>query len=148
STVTFHSSLCHLSNHPSIHPFTVTIHQSFPPLFIYLSIFLFRVSNHTLPSTGMRVKALWIRGSGEDVVLDSNHPFYRGRLNMSKLDEVKQGKATLTLSQVEKRDSGIYQCCIDIQNKELRMGESTELRVMKRNRTVNMAISIDPSAER
>lgn len=80
---------------------------------------------------GSRVKALWLRGSGEDVVLDSNHPFYRGRLHVSSLDEITQGKATLTLSELEERDSGLYLCCIEIYTKGTGTGEGTELRVMQ-----------------
>ncbi|XP_067424557.1 natural cytotoxicity triggering receptor 3-like [Emydura macquarii macquarii] len=78
---------------------------------------------------GSRVKALWLRGSGEDVVLDSNHPFYRGRLHVSSLNETTQGKATLTLSELEERDSGLYLCCIEIESEQTGTGEDTELRV-------------------
>ncbi|XP_067416342.1 natural cytotoxicity triggering receptor 3 [Emydura macquarii macquarii] len=78
---------------------------------------------------GIKAKAVWLRGSGEDVVLDSNHPFYRGRLHVSSLDEITQGKVTLTLSELEERDSGLYLCCIEIYTKGTGTGEGTELRV-------------------
>uniref|UniRef100_A0A8C8RFC2 Ig-like domain-containing protein n=1 Tax=Pelusios castaneus TaxID=367368 RepID=A0A8C8RFC2_9SAUR len=84
---------------------------------------------------GSTAKALWLRGSRADVVLDSNHPFYRARLNVSRLDEVTQGKATLILSDVEERDSGLYRCCIETHNKEMGIGEGTQLRVMQRIQT-------------
>ncbi|EMP39346.1 hypothetical protein UY3_03435 [Chelonia mydas] len=99
-----------------------------------------------------RTKVLWLRGSGEDVVLDSNHPFYRGRLRMSSLDdsnhpfyrgrlrvsrmdEHTQGKATLTLAELQERDSGLYQCCIELDRGETGVGGGTELRVMRRNQS-------------
>ncbi|XP_043353172.1 uncharacterized protein LOC119842895 isoform X2 [Dermochelys coriacea] len=84
---------------------------------------------------GKRTKVLWLRGSGEDVVLDSNHPFYRGRLHVSSLDEHSQGKATLTLAELQERDSGLYHCCIEIDHGESGMGGGTELRVMWRNQS-------------
>ncbi|KAG6922525.1 glycoprotein A33, partial [Chelydra serpentina] len=86
-------------------------------------------------TNGSRANVLWFRGSGEDVVLDSNHPFYRGRLYVSRLDEHRQGKATLTLSKLDKRDSGLYHCCIEIQNEMTGMGGGTDLRVMRRNQS-------------
>uniref|UniRef100_A0A8C3HMR7 Ig-like domain-containing protein n=1 Tax=Chrysemys picta bellii TaxID=8478 RepID=A0A8C3HMR7_CHRPI len=85
---------------------------------------------------GIRAKVLWLRGSGEDVVLDASHPFYRGRLRVSSLDEISKGNATLTLSKLDERDSGLYQCCIEIQNETTGMGEGTNLRVMRRNQSV------------
>ncbi|CAM5105280.1 unnamed protein product [Natator depressus] len=84
---------------------------------------------------GKRTNVLWLRGSGEDVVLDSNHPFYRGRLCVSSLDEHRQGKATLTLAELQERDSGVYQCCIELDRGETGMGGGTELRVMRRNQS-------------
>ncbi|XP_039373127.1 uncharacterized protein LOC120392440 isoform X2 [Mauremys reevesii] len=86
-------------------------------------------------TNGSRAKVLWFRGSGEDVVLDANHPFYQGRLHVSRLDEIKKGNATLTLSKLDKRDSGLYQCCIEI-HKTTGMGGGTNLTVMRRNQSV------------
>ncbi|XP_050776858.1 uncharacterized protein LOC127033098 [Gopherus flavomarginatus] len=85
---------------------------------------------------GSRAKVLWFRGSGEDVVLDAKHPFYQGRLHVSRLDEISKGNATLTLGKLDKRDSGLYQCCIEIQNEMTGMGEGTDLRVLRRNQSV------------
>ncbi|XP_065419937.1 uncharacterized protein LOC135974835 [Chrysemys picta bellii] len=85
---------------------------------------------------GSRAKVLWLRGSGEDVVLHANHPFYLGRLRVSSLDEISKGNATLTLSKLDERDSGLYQCCIEIQNETTGMGGGTNLRVMRRNQSV------------
>ncbi|CAM4657774.1 unnamed protein product [Caretta caretta] len=82
-----------------------------------------------------RTKVLWLRGSGEDLELDSNHPFYRGRLRVSSLDEHRQGKATLTLAELQERDSGLYQCCIELDRGETGMGGGTKLRVMRRNQS-------------
>lgn len=82
-----------------------------------------------------RTKVLWLRGSGEDVVLDSNHPFYRGRLRVSRMDEHRQGKATLTLAELQEQDSGLYQCCIELDRGKTGMGGGTELRVMRRNQS-------------
>ncbi|CAM2101366.1 unnamed protein product [Caretta caretta] len=82
-----------------------------------------------------RTKVLWLRGSGEDLELDSNHPFYRGRLRVSRMDEHRQGKATLTLAELQERDSGLYQCCIELDRGETGMGGGTELRVMRRNQS-------------
>ncbi|CAM5105282.1 unnamed protein product [Natator depressus] len=84
---------------------------------------------------GKRTNVLWLRGSGEDLELDSNHPFYRGRLCVSSLDEHRQGKATLTLAELQERDSGVYQCCIELDRGETGMGGGTELRVMRRNQS-------------
>ncbi|XP_032632914.1 uncharacterized protein LOC116822865 [Chelonoidis abingdonii] len=85
---------------------------------------------------GSRTKVLWFRGSGEDVVLDAKHPFYKGRLHVSRLDEISKGNATVTLCKLDKRDSGLYQCCIEIQNEMTGVGEGTDLRVMRRNQSV------------
>ncbi|XP_077689824.1 uncharacterized protein LOC144274684 isoform X2 [Eretmochelys imbricata] len=82
-----------------------------------------------------RTKVLWLRGSGEDLELNFNHPFYRGRLRVSSLDEHRQGKATLTLAELQERDSGLYQCCIELDRGETGMGGGTELRVMRRNQS-------------
>ncbi|CAM4657792.1 uncharacterized protein LOC142068996 [Caretta caretta] len=86
-----------------------------------------------------RTKVLWLRGSGEDLELDSNHPFYRGRLRVSRMDEHRQGKATLTLAELQERDSGLYQCCIELDRGETGMGGGTELRVMRRNQSATGA---------
>ncbi|CAM5105290.1 unnamed protein product, partial [Natator depressus] len=73
------------------------------------------------------------------VVLDSHHPFYRGRLNMSDLDLLRKGEATLTLSELEPRDSGRYQCQISIRQeyrgRESWTGAGTKLQVMKRKQS-------------
>ncbi|XP_043353145.1 tyrosine-protein phosphatase non-receptor type substrate 1-like isoform X2 [Dermochelys coriacea] len=84
---------------------------------------------------GKRTKVLWLRGSGEDLELDSNHPFYRRRLHVSRMDEHRQGKATLTLAELQERDSGLYHCCIKLDRGETGMGGGTELRVMRRNQS-------------
>ncbi|XP_037770161.1 uncharacterized protein LOC119567615 [Chelonia mydas] len=86
-----------------------------------------------------RTKVLWLRGSGEGLELDSNHPFYRGRLRVSSLDEHTQGKATLTLAELQERDSGLYQCCIELDRGKTGMGGGTELRVMRRNQSATGA---------
>ncbi|XP_044837237.1 uncharacterized protein LOC123344825 [Mauremys mutica] len=99
---------------------------------------------------GSRAKVLWFRGSGEDVVLDANHPFYQGRLHVSRLDEISKGKATLTLSKLDKRDSGLYQCCIEIHNETTGMGGGTNLTVMRRNQSVTedrKEMKLDASTE-
>ncbi|XP_065419163.1 uncharacterized protein LOC122173275 [Chrysemys picta bellii] len=80
---------------------------------------------------GSRAKIIWLRGSAENLELDSNHPFYRGRLRVSRMDEHRQGKATLTLTELEERDSALYQCCIELDRGETGMGGGTELRVMQ-----------------
>uniref|UniRef100_A0A452HI68 Ig-like domain-containing protein n=1 Tax=Gopherus agassizii TaxID=38772 RepID=A0A452HI68_9SAUR len=82
---------------------------------------------------GSRAKIIWLRGSGEDLELDSNHPFYRGQLRVFRMDEHRQGKATLTLAELQERDSGLYQCCIKLDHGETVMGGGTELRVMWRH---------------
>lgn len=84
---------------------------------------------------GSRAKIIWLRGSGKDLELDSNHPFYRGRLRVSRMDEHRQGKATLTLAELQERDSGLYQCCIELDRGETGMGGGTELRVMGRHQS-------------
>ncbi|XP_043383838.1 uncharacterized protein LOC119567620 isoform X3 [Chelonia mydas] len=82
---------------------------------------------------GSVVKATWTIAPG--VVLESDHPFYSGRLNMSDLDLLRKGEATLTLSEVEERDSGLYQCQISIHQGERGTGAGTELQVMGRNQS-------------
>ncbi|KAM9119256.1 uncharacterized protein ACDP82_015719 isoform 5-T6 [Pangshura tecta] len=84
---------------------------------------------------GSRAKIIWLRGSAEDLELDSNHPFYRGRLRVSRMDEHRQGKATLTLAELQERDSGLYQCCIELDRGETGMGGGTELGVMGRHQS-------------
>ncbi|XP_039373122.1 uncharacterized protein LOC120392438 isoform X1 [Mauremys reevesii] len=88
---------------------------------------------------GSRAKIIWLRGSAEDLELDSNHPFYRGRLRVSRMDEHRQGKATLTLAELQERDSGLYQCCIELDRGETGMGGGTELRVMGRHQSATGA---------
>uniref|UniRef100_A0A8C3P715 Ig-like domain-containing protein n=1 Tax=Chrysemys picta bellii TaxID=8478 RepID=A0A8C3P715_CHRPI len=82
---------------------------------------------------GSRVKATWTRAPG--VVLDSAHPFYSGRLNVSHLDLLQKGEATLTLSELEQRDSGLYQCQIEFYQGESGTGAGTKLRVTGRNQS-------------
>ncbi|XP_043383864.1 natural cytotoxicity triggering receptor 3-like isoform X4 [Chelonia mydas] len=82
---------------------------------------------------GSVVKATWTISPG--VVLESDHPFYRGRLNMSDLNLLRKGEVTLTLSELEKRDSGLYQCHISIRQGESGTGAGTELQVMGRNQS-------------
>ncbi|CAM5159332.1 unnamed protein product [Eretmochelys imbricata] len=82
---------------------------------------------------GSVVKATWTIAPG--VVLESHHPFYSGRLNVSDLDLLRKGEATVTLSELEKRDSGLYQCQISIHQGESGTGAGTELQVMGRNQS-------------
>ncbi|CAM4564153.1 unnamed protein product [Lepidochelys kempii] len=82
---------------------------------------------------GSVAKASWTRAPG--VVLESHHPFYKGRLNVSDLDLLRKGEVTLTLSELEKRDSGLYQCHISIRQGESGTGAGTELQVMGRNQS-------------
>ncbi|XP_032632905.1 tyrosine-protein phosphatase non-receptor type substrate 1-like isoform X1 [Chelonoidis abingdonii] len=86
-----------------------------------------------------RAKIIWLRGSGEDLELDSNHPVYQGRLRVSRMDEHRQGKATLTLAELQEWDSGLYQCCIELDGGETGMGGGTELRVMGRHQSATGA---------
>ncbi|CAM5105300.1 unnamed protein product [Natator depressus] len=82
---------------------------------------------------GSVVKATWTISPG--VVLESDHPFYSGRLNMSDLDLLRKGEVTLILSELEKRDSGLYQCHVSIRQGESGTGAGTELQVMGRNQS-------------
>ncbi|KAM9119268.1 uncharacterized protein ACDP82_015730 isoform 1-T1 [Pangshura tecta] len=82
---------------------------------------------------GSVAKATWTRAPG--AVLDSAHPFSSGRLRMSHLDLLQKGEATLTLSQLELRDSGLYQCQISIYWGESGTGAGTELLVIGRNQS-------------
>ncbi|XP_044838814.1 uncharacterized protein LOC123345823 [Mauremys mutica] len=82
---------------------------------------------------GSIAKATWTRAP--EVVLDSAHPFYSGRLSVSHLDLLQKGEATLTLSELELRDSGLYQCHISIHLGESGTGAGTELQVMGRNQS-------------
>ncbi|XP_077688942.1 uncharacterized protein LOC144274184 [Eretmochelys imbricata] len=82
---------------------------------------------------GSVAKATWTRAPG--VVLESDHPFYSGRLNVSHLDLLRKGEATLTLSELEKRDSGLYQCHISIRQGESGTGAGTELQLTGRNQS-------------
>ncbi|XP_050775614.1 uncharacterized protein LOC127032398 [Gopherus flavomarginatus] len=82
---------------------------------------------------GRVVKATWTRAPG--VVLDSAHPFYRGRLRMSHLDLLQKGEVTLTVSELELRDSGLYQCHISIRKVVSRTGVGTKLLVTRRNQS-------------
>ncbi|XP_043383865.1 natural cytotoxicity triggering receptor 3-like [Chelonia mydas] len=80
---------------------------------------------------GSVAKATWTIAPG--VVLESDHPFYSGRLNVSFRDLLRKGEVTLTLSELEKRDSGLYQCQISIHQGESGTGAGTELQVTGRN---------------
>ncbi|XP_043383858.1 uncharacterized protein LOC119563573 isoform X2 [Chelonia mydas] len=82
---------------------------------------------------GSVFKATWTIAPG--VVLESHHPFYSGRLNVSDLDLLQRGEVTLTLSELEQRDSGLYQCHISIRQGESGTGAGTELQVMGRNQS-------------
>ncbi|XP_039373162.1 natural cytotoxicity triggering receptor 3-like isoform X2 [Mauremys reevesii] len=82
---------------------------------------------------GSVAKATWTIAPG--VVLDSAHPFYSGRLRASHLDLLQKGEATLTLSELELRDSGLYQCQISIHRGESGTGAGTELQVTGRNQS-------------
>nr|XP_014424150.1 immunoglobulin superfamily member 3-like [Pelodiscus sinensis] len=82
-----------------------------------------------------RVKVLWLRGSGEDVELDSHHPFYRGRLRVSRLDEHRQGRATLSLAELQEWDSGLYRCCVQTHGGQSGLGGGTQLSVMPTNQS-------------
>ncbi|XP_039372999.1 natural cytotoxicity triggering receptor 3-like, partial [Mauremys reevesii] len=82
---------------------------------------------------GSVVKATWIRAPG--VVLDSAHPFYSRRLRMSHLELLQKGEAALTLSELELRDSGLYQCQISIHRGESGTGAGTKLQVTGRNQS-------------
>ncbi|CAM5105291.1 unnamed protein product [Natator depressus] len=84
-------------------------------------------------SQGSVAKATWTRAPG--VVLESEHPFYKGRLNVSDLDLLRKGEATLTLSGLEERDSGLYQCQISIHQGESGTGAGTELQVTGSNQS-------------
>ncbi|CAM5159418.1 unnamed protein product, partial [Eretmochelys imbricata] len=82
---------------------------------------------------GSVAKATWTRAPR--VVLESHHPFYKGRLSVSHRDLLRKGEVTLTLSELEKRDSGLYQCQISIRQRQIGTGAGTELRVMGRNQS-------------
>ncbi|CAM4668877.1 unnamed protein product [Caretta caretta] len=82
---------------------------------------------------GSVTKVIWTIAPG--VVLESHHPFYSGRLNVSDLDLLRKGEVTLTLSELEQRDSGLYRCQISIHQGESGTGAGTELQVMGRNQS-------------
>ncbi|CAM4657811.1 unnamed protein product, partial [Caretta caretta] len=79
------------------------------------------------------VNVKWTRAPG--VVLESHHPFCSGWLNVSFQDLFRKGEATLTLSELEKRDSGLYRCHVSIRQGESGTGAGTELQVMERNQS-------------
>ncbi|CAM5105296.1 unnamed protein product [Natator depressus] len=95
---------------------------------------------------GSVANATWTRAPG--VVLESDHPFYSGRLNMSDLDLLRKGEVTLTLSELEPRDSGLYQCQISIHQGESGTGAGTELQVMGRNQSDTERLKCFPSRGR
>ncbi|CAM4655435.1 unnamed protein product, partial [Lepidochelys olivacea] len=78
-------------------------------------------------------KVIWTIAPG--VMLESYHPFYSGRLSMSDLDLLRKGEATLTLSELEKRDSGLFRCHVSIGQRVRGTGAGTKLQVMKRNQS-------------
>nr|XP_025035699.1 T-cell antigen CD7-like [Pelodiscus sinensis] len=91
---------------------------------------------------GSTAKATWTRGLGDMVVglgdmvmLDSAHPFYTGRLNVSRLDLLRKGEATMTLRDLEPRDSGLYRCHISILRGDSGTGQGTKLSVTGRNQS-------------
>ncbi|XP_074975221.1 uncharacterized protein LOC142068998 [Caretta caretta] len=82
---------------------------------------------------GSAVNVRWTRAPG--VVLESHHPFYKGRFKVFFRDLLQKEEVILTLSDLEKRDSGLYQCQISIQQGESGTGAGTELQVMGRNQS-------------
>lgn len=84
---------------------------------------------------GNAAKVTWTRGLGDVVVLESAHPFYKGRLNMSGLRLLQKGEAVLTLRDLEPRDSGLYRCHINIHQGDSGTGQGTELSVTGRNQS-------------
>ncbi|CAM5159336.1 unnamed protein product [Eretmochelys imbricata] len=82
---------------------------------------------------GSMVNVRWTRAHG--VMLESHHPFYKGRLSGSFRDLLRKGEVTLSLSELEKRDSALYRCHISIRQGESGTGVGTELLVMERNQS-------------
>ncbi|XP_025050508.1 uncharacterized protein LOC112548569 [Alligator sinensis] len=82
-----------------------------------------------------RAKVLWFWGAAGDFTLSPHHPFYKGRIQMSNLEQQKLGEATLILSAVEERDSSLYQCCVQINWEKIGLGEGTMLSVTGRNKS-------------
>ncbi|XP_074975166.1 uncharacterized protein LOC142068947 isoform X5 [Caretta caretta] len=82
---------------------------------------------------GSAVNVRWTRAPG--VILESHHPFYKGRFKVFFRDLLQKEEVTLTLSDLEKRDSGLYQCHISIRQGESGTGAGTELQVMGRNQS-------------
>ncbi|CAM4655453.1 unnamed protein product [Lepidochelys olivacea] len=82
---------------------------------------------------GSAVNVRWTRAPG--VILESHHPFYKGRFKVFFRDLLQKEEVTLTLSELEKRDSGLYQCHISICQGESGTGAGTELQVMGRNQS-------------
>ncbi|CAM4668917.1 unnamed protein product [Caretta caretta] len=82
---------------------------------------------------GSAVNVRWTRAPG--VILESNHPFYKGRFKVFFRDLLQKEEVTLTLSDLEKRDSGLYQCHISNRQGESWTGAGTKLQVMGRNQS-------------
>ncbi|EMP39632.1 hypothetical protein UY3_03145 [Chelonia mydas] len=82
---------------------------------------------------GSMVNVRWTRAHG--LVLESHHPFYKGRLSGSFRDLLEKGEVTLTLSELEKRDSDLYQCHVSNHQGESGTGVGTELLVIERNQS-------------
>ncbi|KAM9119258.1 uncharacterized protein ACDP82_015719 isoform 7-T8 [Pangshura tecta] len=85
---------------------------------------------HSRNQTGTQVT--WARGFREAVVLDPAHPFYQGRLAQSQRDQQGQAEATVTLSELMERDSGLYHCYITYPRGEQGKGTGTSLTVLGR----------------
>ncbi|CAM4668909.1 unnamed protein product [Caretta caretta] len=82
---------------------------------------------------GSAVNVWWTRAPG--VILESHHPFYKGRFKVFFRVLLRKGEVTLTLSDLEKRDSGLYQCHVRNHQGESWTGAGTKLQVMVRNQS-------------
>ena len=78
---------------------------------------------------------LWFWGAVGDFTLNPHHPSHKGRLQMSTPEQRKLGEATLMLSALEERDSGLYQCCVRINREQIGLGEGTMLSVTGNNQS-------------
>lgn len=63
------------------------------------------------------VQVTWLRPE-EEVTLDEQHLVYMGRLWISVWKEIRQEEAMMTRSALEEWDSGLYQCCIQIYQRQ------------------------------
>ncbi|CAM4564225.1 unnamed protein product [Lepidochelys kempii] len=82
---------------------------------------------------GSAVNVRWTRAPG--VILESHHPFYKGRFKVFFRDLLQKEEVTLTLSDLEKRDSGLYRCHVSNHQGESWTGAGTKLQVMGRNQS-------------